>query len=80
MLSRRSFAAASCCLVVLLVCVASAQQTKPNILVIMGEDIGWLNPSCYNSVQRIPFPRQKPASFNLDEVMRTMEEAGKAAN
>src|SRR5262245_10568260 len=22
---------------------------KPNILVIMGDDIGWFNPSCYNS-------------------------------
>ncbi|SHG78920.1 arylsulfatase [Chryseolinea serpens] len=25
-----------------------AQQKKPNILVIMGDDIGWFNPSCYN--------------------------------
>jgi len=25
------------------------QQKKPNILVIMGDDIGWFNPSCYNS-------------------------------
>jgi arylsulfatase len=24
------------------------QSTKPNILVIMGDDIGWFNPSCYN--------------------------------
>jgi arylsulfatase len=24
-------------------------QKKPNILVIMGDDIGWFNPSCYNS-------------------------------
>jgi arylsulfatase A-like enzyme len=22
---------------------------KPNILFIMGDDIGWFNPSCYNS-------------------------------
>ncbi len=28
---------------------ALAQQAKPNILVIMGDDIGWFNPSCYNS-------------------------------
>ncbi len=28
---------------------AFAQQAKPNILVIMGDDIGWFNPSCYNS-------------------------------
>jgi len=26
-----------------------AQTAKPNILVIMGDDIGWFNPSCYNS-------------------------------
>ena len=24
------------------------QPQKPNILVIMGGDIGWFNPSCYN--------------------------------
>src|SRR5262245_3911711 len=28
---------------------ARAQSKKPNILVIMGDDIGWFNPSCYNS-------------------------------
>jgi arylsulfatase len=28
---------------------ATAQEKKPNILVIMGDDIGWFNPSCYNS-------------------------------
>jgi arylsulfatase A-like enzyme len=27
---------------------AFAQAKKPNILVIMGDDIGWYNPSCYN--------------------------------
>ena len=27
---------------------AHAQQKKPNILVIFGDDIGWYNPSCYN--------------------------------
>src|SRR5262245_44257413 len=27
---------------------ASAQDKKPNILVIMGDDIGWFNPSCYH--------------------------------
>ena len=28
---------------------AQAPAKKPNILVIMGDDIGWFNPSCYNS-------------------------------
>ncbi len=28
---------------------AQAQDKKPNILVIMGDDIGWFNASCYNS-------------------------------
>src|SRR5262249_46727490 len=28
---------------------AQAQTQKPNILMIMGDDIGWFNPSCYNS-------------------------------
>src|SRR5262245_5491374 len=27
---------------------AQAQQQKPNILVIMGDDIGWFNPSVYH--------------------------------
>ena len=27
---------------------AQAQQPKPNILVIMGDDIGWFNPSVYH--------------------------------
>ena len=26
-----------------------AQQKKPNIVVIWGDDVGWSNPSCYNS-------------------------------
>src|SRR5262245_8117736 len=29
--------------------IALAQERKPNILVIMGDDIGWYNPSCFNS-------------------------------
>ena len=31
-------------------CVYSAAlaQKKPNILIIMGDDIGWFNPGCYN--------------------------------
>ena len=27
---------------------AQAQQQKPNILVLMGDDIGWYNPSIYH--------------------------------
>src|SRR5262245_47692199 len=29
-------------------CEATAQQKKPNILIIWGDDIGWFNPSCYH--------------------------------
>jgi hypothetical protein len=29
-------------------CTSNAQAKKPNILVIMGDDIGWYNPSIYN--------------------------------
>ena len=28
---------------------AQTKDKKPNVLVIMGDDIGWFNPSCYNS-------------------------------
>src|SRR6185295_18138692 len=38
-------------IVVVLANVVCAQQKtgqKPNILVIMGDDIGWFNASCYN--------------------------------
>jgi arylsulfatase A-like enzyme len=34
--------------VVLLYSIAQAQEKKPNILVIMGDDIGWFNPSVYH--------------------------------
>src|SRR5438132_5214035 len=27
---------------------AQAQDKKPNILIIMGDDIGWMQPSCYH--------------------------------
>ena len=29
-------------------CVANAADKKPNILFIMGDDIGWMQPSCYH--------------------------------
>ena len=35
-------------LVVLVCGPAQAQEKKPNILVIMGDDIGWFNPSVYH--------------------------------
>src|SRR6476660_7750915 len=28
--------------------ITNAQDKKPNILVIMGDDIGWMQPSCYH--------------------------------
>ena len=31
---------------------AAAQETKPNILFIMGDDIGWMQPSIYHEVWR----------------------------
>src|SRR5262245_31124396 len=34
--------------VVALAAPALAQDKKPNILMIMGDDIGWYNPSCYH--------------------------------
>ena len=30
------------------VAAAQAQDKKPNILFIMGDDIGWMQPSCYH--------------------------------
>ena len=36
-------------IVLLLVAPLWAQEKKPNILIIWGDDIGWFNPSCYNS-------------------------------
>ncbi len=36
-------------LIVCAIDTASAQQKRPNIVVIWGDDIGWFNPSCYNS-------------------------------
>ncbi len=34
-------------LTMMVICTVHAQK-KPNILVIMGDDIGWFNPSCFN--------------------------------
>ena len=42
----------------------NAQGKKPNILVIMGDDIGWFNPSCYNrGMMRYSTP-------NIDRIAR----------
>jgi hypothetical protein len=47
---RRSWAAAFAILLTAAAINAYSQQSvkKPNILVIMGGDISWFNPSCYN--------------------------------
>jgi hypothetical protein len=37
-----------CALAVVSPLAVQAQQQKPNILVIMGDDIGWFNPSVYH--------------------------------
>jgi arylsulfatase A-like enzyme len=57
-----------------------ANSTKPNILVIFGDDIGMWNLSCYSGgmmgyktpPKEFP-PRQKAASFTIDQVMEKME-------
>jgi len=39
------------CLIIIMAMMMAGNlfgQKKPNILVIMGDDIGWFNPSCYN--------------------------------
>jgi arylsulfatase len=48
MRSRKYTAAIVAALVVLAADGAQAQAKKPNILMIMGDDIGWFNPSVYN--------------------------------
>src|SRR5271168_2977371 len=35
-------------LILIMSALAHGQAAKPNILVIMGDDIGWFNCSCYN--------------------------------
>ncbi len=54
--------------------VASAQQksgdsNSPNILMIMGDDIGYWNLSTYNYP-----PRAKPGSFSLDQALEKMQQ------
>ena len=50
-IGRWQLAAAVALLLAAIPDLVYSQQTagkKPNILVIMGDDIGWFNPSCYN--------------------------------
>jgi hypothetical protein len=49
---------------------ASEQQKKPNILVIMADDVGYWNifvAQWLSSFKEYP-PRQKPGTFSLDQV------------
>src|SRR5262249_28447905 len=39
---------AAVCAAVVAACVPAAAQQKPNILFIMGDDIGWMQPSIYH--------------------------------
>jgi arylsulfatase A-like enzyme len=41
--------ARACVLLCAMAMSATAADKKPNILIIWGDDIGWYNPSCYNS-------------------------------
>ena len=47
----------ACALACAFVTGASAAD-KPNILIIWGDDIGWFNPSCYNSGMMGRAPRR----------------------
>ncbi|MDF2192354.1 arylsulfatase [Paraflavitalea sp. CAU 1676] len=49
-------------------CTTAFAQKKPNILIIMGDDIGWFNPSCYN---------QGMMGFKTPNIDRIAQEGGK---
>jgi hypothetical protein len=51
---------------------ASAQQLKPNILFIMGDDIGWMQPSIYHQGLMVG---ETP---NIDRILRRAELHGGA--
>jgi uncharacterized membrane protein len=58
---KRILIAASLLVLTIVISAASsfAQEKKPNILVIMGDDIGWYNPSIYHRCEaavRIAIP------------------------
>ena len=50
---------------------AAFAQNKPNMLIIWGDDVGQF----LATFQEFP-PRQKPASFSIDQVMEKMQESG----
>ena len=53
----------------------NGNTAKPNILVIWGDDIGIWNLSCYSGGMmgyRTP-PRQRAASFTVDQAIEKME-------
>ncbi len=47
----------------LIACVARAVESKPNILFILADDLGYGDPGCYNADSKIPTP-------NLDQLAR----------
>ena len=53
-------------------------DSKPNILVIWGDDIGITNLSCYSDGlmgYRTEFPpRQKPATFSIDQAVERLNQ------
>ena len=56
---------------------AYAKNTKPNILVIWGDDIGITNLSCYSD--GLMGYRKKAASFTIDQAMEKMESVASGA-
>lgn len=55
--------------------MARAKSKRPNILILWGDDVDSFNMLPYLTGEVKKSPRQKPASFNLDAVLRTLEDA-----
>ena len=58
-----------------LVAPAAAQEKKPNILVIMGDDVGWFNIGAYHqgimsgktpNLDKLAVPTSSPAKFRCE--------------